>query len=106
MKYAKCCLIVFSVCAFTLARWGGVLANPSAPLSSLVSEYRTLATDCGGDLNLLKEKTTEMEHMAPTLIQSDRTAARDVYITLAKVYFFYGEMEKDKAKKIAFYQQC
>ena len=79
--------------------------NPSSSLPSLVSEYRSLATDCHGDLNLLKRTTSQVQQALPALAQN-KTAARDAYITLAKVYFLYGEMEKDKAKKIALYQQC
>lgn len=97
------CLLAAPCLLLALASTGR--ADPRAELAATVKEYRSLVTDCGGDLALLKRKTDRVESMLPE-IREDPSLALDAYINLAKFNFLLGEMGQGKDDRIKSYQQC
>jgi len=81
--------------------------SESAPadFGATVAGYTALVTDCGGDLQLLRQKTEEMKALLAQT-GSNPAVMREGYVALAKVHFLYGEMGTDKSERIRDYRQC
>jgi len=80
-------------------------ASTPTELGATVAGYTALVTDCGGDLQLLRQRTEEMKALLAQT-NSDPGVLREGYVALAKVHFLYGEMGTNKSDRIRDYQQC